>query len=324
MSLPKVLVVNKAFPAAGLQLLKQKTTTTVIPCYEYEPDYYSKVKNIVPQGFDAIIWNTKYRLTDEILGSAGPQIKAITTMASGYDQIDVDAVLKRNIPLGNTPKVLDDAVADLAVGIMIAAARRFKEGVQELETGQWKYGVQWMLGQDINNSTVGIIGLGGVGQAIVRRLKGFGVTRFIYSGRSDKPEAESLQAERVPLEQLLKESDFVHICCPLSNETKHLINKDTLNIMKKNAVLVNIARGGIVDQDALYHALKENKIFAAALDVTTPEPLPKENPIVSLPNCYIIPHLGSATFETRNAMAKISAQNILLGLEGKPMLYPVS
>ncbi|XP_034834376.1 glyoxylate reductase/hydroxypyruvate reductase-like [Maniola hyperantus] len=323
MSLKRVLVVNKTFPDAGLKLLKTKFEPTVIPHIDNDPESLPEIKKEIVKGFDALVWNTKHRLTGEIMDLAGPKLKVISTMSSGLDQIDINEVVKRGLSLGNTLNVLDDAVADIAVGLLISAARRFKEGIRELESGEWKFGLQWSLGQDIARSTVGIVGLGGIGQTIVRRLKGFDVARFIYSGRSDKPEAKSLGAERVPLEQLLKESDFVILCCPLSNETKHLINAENLRIMKNTAVLVNIGRGGLIDQKALYDALKDGQIFAAGLDVTTPEPIPKDDPLVSLPNCFIVPHLGSATVETRNAMACIAANNVLLSIEGKPMLNPV-
>ncbi|XP_039756239.1 glyoxylate reductase/hydroxypyruvate reductase-like [Pararge aegeria] len=323
MALKRVLVVNKSYPDAGLKLLKTKLEPTIIPYLDSDPESLPEIKKNISNGFDALVWNTKHRLTGEILDLAGPRLKAVTTMASGIDHIDVDELVKRGLPLGNTLNVLDDAVADITVGLVIGAARRFKEGIKELESGEWKFGVQWSLGQDIARSTVGIVGLGGVGQAVVRRLKGFDVAKFIYSGRTDKPEAKALGAQRVPLEQLLKESDFVILCCPLSEETKHLINAKSLQIMKSTAVLVNIGRGGLIDQKALYDALKEGQIFAAGLDVTTPEPLPKDDPLISLPNCFIMPHLGSATVDTRNAMACIAANNILLALENKPMLNPV-
>ncbi|PZC81112.1 hypothetical protein B5X24_HaOG213452 [Helicoverpa armigera] len=321
MSLKRVLIVNKSFPLAGLELLKNKVEAVVIPHLDYEPESLPTIKKNL-KGIDGLIWNTKHKLTGELLDLAGPQLKSVTTMASGIDHIDVPELKKRGIPLGNTPQVLDDAVADITVGLLIAAARRFKEGVQELEAGEWKYGVQWMVGQDIAGSTVGIVGFGGIGQAVLRRLRGFDVARFIYSGRTDKPEAKTLGAERVPVEQLLKESDYVILACPLSKETKHMINADSLKTMKKTAVVVNIGRGELIDQEALYTALKEKQIFAAGLDVVTPEPIGKDHPLVSLPNCYIIPHMGSATVETRNKMASISAKNVLLGLEGKPMLFP--
>ncbi|XP_052743455.1 glyoxylate reductase/hydroxypyruvate reductase-like [Bicyclus anynana] len=323
MALKRVLIVNKTYPEAGIKLLKTKLEPVIIPHLDHESESILEIKKEIATGFDALIWNTKHRLTGEILDLAGPRLKAVSTMASGIDHIDVNEIVKRNLTLGNTLNVLDDAVADITVGLLIGAARRFKEGIRELESGEWKFGVQWSLGQDIARSTVGIVGLGGIGQAIVRRLKGFDVAKFIYSGRTDKPEAKALGAERVSLEQLLKESDFVILCCPLSKDTKHLINSETLKIMKTTAVLVNIGRGGLIDQKALYDALKDGQIFSAGLDVTSPEPLPKDDPLISLPNCFIIPHLGSATVETRNAMACIAANNILLALDGKPMLYPV-
>ncbi|CAH2984245.1 unnamed protein product [Chilo suppressalis] len=321
MSLKKVLVVNKSYPVAGLDILKEKVQTTVLQYLDYDPESLPEIKKNI-KGYDAVIWNTKHHLTAEILDLAGPQLKAVSSMSSGLDHIRIEEVQKRGIALGNTPNVLNNAVADITVGLLIAAARKFKEGIRELESGQWKYGVQWSLGLDIAGSVVGIIGLGGIGQAVIRRLKGFDVARFLYTGRSDKPEAKALGAERVPQEQLLKESDYVILACPLTDQTKHLINADTLKLMKKTAVLVNIGRGGLVDQEALYDALKDGRIFAAGLDVVTPEPMPKDHPLVSLPNCFIIPHLGSATVKTRNDMASIAANNILLGLDGKPMLFP--
>ncbi|XP_045451239.1 glyoxylate reductase/hydroxypyruvate reductase-like [Melitaea cinxia] len=301
----------------------KRVETVVVPHFDYNNESLPTIKSTIRSGFDGLIWNTKHRLSEDILDLAGPRLKAVSTMSSGVDQIDTDELKKRGLLLGNTSKALDDAVADIAVGLMIGAARRFKEGVKELETGNWKYGVQWMLGQDIVNSTVGIVGLGGIGQTIVRRLKGFDVAKFIYSGRTDKKEAIELGATRVPLEQLLKESDYVILACPLSKETKHMINEEALKTMKKTSVLVNIGRGDLIDQTALYNALKDGEIFAAGLDVTTPEPISKDDPIVSLPNCYVLPHLGSATVETRNAMAKISAKNILLALNEKPMMFPI-
>lgn len=318
----KILIVNKTFPVAGLKLLKNKYETTIIPHADDSPQSLPEIKKNLT-GIDALIWNTKHKLTKEILNLAGPQLSAITTMSSGTDHIDVSELRKRGLPLGNTPRVLDNAVADAAVGLLIAAARRFKEGVADVETGQWKYGVQWMVGQDITSSIVGVVGLGGVGQAIVRRLKGFDVARFLYCGRTEKAEAISLGVDYVQLTRLLKESDFIILACPLTAETRHLINAETLKIMKPNAVIINIARGEIIDQDALVDALRSKTIFSAGLDVVTPEPLAKDHPLVSLPNCYIIPHMGSATIRTRDEMAKISAQNIILALQSKPMLSSV-
>ncbi|CAG9129626.1 unnamed protein product [Plutella xylostella] len=323
MVMKRVLIANKSYPAAGLELLKKKVECLIVPHLDHEPESLQEIKKQI-KGVDAVIWNVKHKFTKEILDIAGPNLKAISTMSTGLDHIDQDAVKAHGVLIGNTPNVLNNSVADIAIGVMIAAARRFKEGVADLESGEWKYGVNWTLGQDIAGSTVGIVGLGSIGQAIVRRLKGFDVARFLYTGRSDKPEAISLGAERVSLDKLLKESDYVMLGCPFTPETKHLINKEALNKMKRSAVLVNYARGEIVDQEALYEALKEKRIFAAGLDVVTPEPLPKDHPLISLPNCFIVPHLGSATYATRNTMSTIAANNVLLALDGKPMQCPVN
>nr|XP_013189715.1 unnamed protein product [Amyelois transitella]XP_013189716.1 unnamed protein product [Amyelois transitella]XP_013189717.1 unnamed protein product [Amyelois transitella] len=322
MSIRRVLIVNKTYPTAGLNVLKNKIESIILPNLDYESNFLAEVKNNI-KGVDALIWNTKHRLTREILLLAGPSLKVVSTMSSGLDHIDVEDLKSLGVKLGRTPAAGYTSVADIAVGLMIGAGRRFKEGIQELETGNWRFGVQWRLGQGIEGSTVGVIGLGGIGQAVVRRLRGFDVARFLYSGRSDKPEAKDLGAERVSLQQLLKESDYVLITCPYTNETRNLINADTLKLMKPTSVLVNIGRGEIINHDALYEALKENRIFAAGLDVTHPEPMPSDHPLVSLPNCLILPHIGTAVVATREAMAKMAANNILLALEDKPMPYQV-
>ncbi|XP_030025286.2 glyoxylate reductase/hydroxypyruvate reductase isoform X2 [Manduca sexta] len=318
----QVYIADKRYPAVGLDLLRKTTQTTFLTYLEYGEDSLKEIKNNI-KGCDGLIWNTHHPLTAEILDLAGPQLKVISSTSTGFDHIDLGEVKKRGIPLGYARLVLNNSVADVAVGLMIAAARRFKEGVINTESGNWELGAQWRLGQDITGSTVGIVGLGSIGQAVVRRLKGFDVAKFLYCGRREKPEAKTLGVQRVSLEQLLAESDYVILACPLTDETKELINANTLKMMKKTAVLVNIARGGLVEQDALYEALKENRIFAAGLDVVTPEPIPKDHKILSLPNCFVTPHMGGATMSNLNTKAIIAAKNILLGLEGKPLLYPV-
>ncbi|GBP22467.1 hypothetical protein EVAR_78643_1 [Eumeta japonica] len=285
MFMKRVLIVNKTFPTAGVNILKKKVETTVLPYNDYDPECLPHIKKNLGNGYDGLIWNTKHKLTGELLDLAGPKLCAISTMSSGTDQVEVDEVKKRNIPLGNTLRVLDDAVADIALGLLVAAARRFKEGIADIENNEWKIGVNWTLGQDIAGTTVGVVGLGGIGQSIVRRLHGFGVARFLYSGRTQKPEAKELKAEYVDFHQLLRESDHVILVCPLTAETKHMINENTLRMMKKNAVLINVARGDLIDQNALIKALKEDWIFSAGLDVTTPEPLSRDHPLLALPNC---------------------------------------
>lgn len=180
-----------------------------------------------------------------------------------------------------------------------------------------------MLGQDLTNSTIGIVGLGRIGSTIAKRLIGFDVGNFLYSGHSVKPAADKIGAKFVSFISLIEASDFIFITCPLTNETRKMFNAEIFGRMKSTGVLVNIARGDIVDREALYDSLKNNKIFAAGLDVMTPEPLPADHPLMALPNCVIIPHLGSATVRTRNDMAIIAAINILAGLSDKPMHSPV-
>lgn len=217
----------------------------------------------------------------------GPQLKAVSLKSAGYDYADVDACKQRNVLLGNTPGVLSDAVADVAVGLLIAAARRFHEGRRAIETNEWNViSPKFLLGQDIKGSTVGIVGLGGIGQTIVRRLKGFEVGQFLYSGRSGpKAEGNALGAKYVSFDELLADSDFVIIACPLTKETVNLVDAAALKKMKRTAVLVNIARGGIVDQGALVKALQDGTIYAAGLDVMTPEPLAVDDVLLTLPNC---------------------------------------
>ncbi|XP_025833878.1 glyoxylate reductase/hydroxypyruvate reductase-like [Agrilus planipennis] len=238
------------------------------------------------KGVDALFWCTKERLDDEVLDTAGPQLKVVATMSSGLDHIDVPALKKRNIPLGNTPKVLDDAVSEIAVLLTLAACRRFQEGRMHIEQGIWSgVGVQYLLGTDLENSTVGIVGLGGIGQAIAKRLKAFDIGRLLYSGHREKSEGKQLGAEFVSFKTLLRESDFVIVAAPLTDETRHMFNRTTFSLMKNSSVFVNIARGLIVDQDALIEALKDGTIFAAGLDVMVPEPLPTDSELLKLPNC---------------------------------------
>lgn len=228
-------------------------------------------------------------------------MKTVGTMSAGTNHIDIPELKKRGIKLGNTPMVLDDAVADTAILLALGAARRLHEGRLKIEQyilyfffykqikklflrNQWRPNLQWMLGQDITGSTVGIVGLGGIGQTIVKKLKSFSVDKFLYTGHREKPEGKELGCQFVSLDTLVKESDFVIVACPLTSETKSMFNDEIFNKMKKTSVFVNISRGEVVDQDALIRALKGGKIFAAGLDVMTPEPLPPGHELLKLPN----------------------------------------
>jgi len=262
-------------------------------------------------------------LTDAIdaeLFDAAPLLRAMATMAVGTDNIDLDAATARGIPVGNTPDVLTETTADTAFGLLIASARRFREGIDYVRAGQW---VRWepdlLLGQDVHSTTLGIIGMGRIGAAIARRGHGFGM-RILYATRTRKPEIESeVGAEWVTEDELLAQSDHVVVATPLTDETYHLIDGVALGKMKPTSTLVNIARGGTVDPDALYEALVAGVIAAAGLDVTEPEPIPGDHPLLTLSNCTILPHLGSSSQQTREAMAELAARNLVEGLAGRAM-----
>ncbi len=262
---------------------------------------------------------------DEALLSRAPNLKVVSNMAVGFDNIDVKACTRRGIPVGNTPGVLTDGTADLTMAILLAAARRLFEANLDAREGRWTtWSPTGWLGKDLSGATLGIIGLGKIGTAVARRAKGFGM-EIVFS--DPHPHAElaiELGAERVDLEELLQEADFISLHVPLTNRTKHLINEDALKLMKPSSLLINTSRGPIVDQAALINALKNGLIGGAALDVTDPEPLPSDNELFSLQNCLVVPHIGSATWNTRHRMAERACVNLLAGLEGKKLPYCVN
>ncbi|XP_072397255.1 uncharacterized protein [Diabrotica undecimpunctata] len=245
-------------------------------------------------------------------------------MAAGYNHVDIEELRKRGIRTSNTPKVLNDAVADIAILLTLAAPRRLREARLSIEHGEWMPNdLEWMCGQDITNSTVGIIGFGQIGQTVARRLKGFDLRQLLYTGHKEKKEGIELGAKFVSLNTLIEDSDFIIVVAPLTTETKHMCNEEFFSKMKKTAVFINVGRGEVVDQPALINALKNHTIFAAGLDVMTPEPIPPNHELLTLPNAVVTPHLGTATNETRQSMANLAAQNILRCLAGEEMLTPV-
>ena len=255
---------------------------------------------------------------------AAPKLRVISNFAVGYDNVDVVAATKRGIPVGNTPGVLSETTADLAFGLLLAAARRIPESRQYVTDGKWEtWNPTTLLGTDVYGKTLGIIGLGRIGYAVAKRAQGFGM-KILYHGGSNTDFANAVGAKRMSLEKLLQQSDFVSIHVPLNDETQYMIGAEQLAQMKPEAILVNTARGSIVDSDALYEALNTGIIGAAALDVTDPEPIATDDPLLTLPNCLIVPHIGSATRETRQRMGELAAENLLAGLNGERLPHCVN
>jgi glyoxylate reductase len=264
---------------------------------------------------EALLSMLTERIDAELLDSA-PKLKVVSNMAVGYDNVDVAAATQRRIPVGNTPDVLTETTADLTFALLLSAARRLPEGERYVRAGQWKHwSPSLLLGQEVYGSTLGIIGFGRIGQAVARRAMGFGM-RVLYHGGSNAEVAQMTGAEEHSLDALLRESDFVSLHVPMKPETRHLISTPQLALMKPTAVLINVARGAVVDPVALYTALRSKRIFAAALDVTDPEPIPMDDPLLTLDNCLIVPHVGSATVTTRERMALLAVDNALAGLRG--------
>lgn len=255
---------------------------------------------------------------DAELMDAAPKLKVVSNMAVGYDNIDVAEATKRGIVVGNTPGVLTDTTADLAFALLMAGARRIVEGNDFVRAGKWKtWGPKLLLGRDVHGATLGIIGLGRIGSAVAKRARGFDMRILYYSRHRHRDLEEGLGIEYADLDTLLAESDFVTIHTVLSPETYHLIGERELKLMKDTAILVNSARGPIVDPKALYKALKEGEIAYAALDVTEPEPIPLDDPLLELENIIVVPHIGSASIATRTKMATMAAENLIAGLKGE-------
>ncbi len=267
-------------------------------------------------------------LTDKIdaaLMDKAPKLKVISNYAVGFDNIDIPAATKRGIIVGNTPGVLTGATADLAFALLMAAGRRVVEGDKEVRAGKWKtWGPMTLLGQDIHGATLGIIGLGRIGAAVAQRAKGFGMKILYYDIiRNEKAEKE-LGIQYTDLNNLLSQSDFITIHTNLTKETHHLMGAKQFDLMKRTGILVNTSRGPIVDNMALYEALRSKKIAYAALDVTEPEPLPADHPLLTLDNVIVVPHIASASVASRTKMGLMAADNLIAGLKGEMPPNPVN
>ena len=313
MSKPRVFV-TRHIPEKGLELIRDFCDMALWP-HALPPSRAELLQHI--RGIEGLLCLLTEKIDGEVMDAAGPQLKVISNHAVGFDNIDVNAATSRGIPVGNTPGVLTDATADFAFALLMAVARRIPEAERYVHAGKWKtWEPMLLLGVDIKGATLGLVGFGRIGKAMARRAAGFDM-RVIYYDPTEKAAEPELRATAVDLETLLKESDFISLHTPLTQDTHHLIDSDAFSTMKPNAVLINTARGPVVDPDALYEALKEKRIFGAGLDVTDPEPIPRDSPLLTLDNIVIVPHIASGSKASRNQMSWMAAQNLIAGLKGE-------
>ena len=311
---PKVFV-TRVLPAAGLERIKSACDAEIWTDPLPPPPDVLRQKIVACDGLVSLLTDR----VDAALMDLAPRLKVVSNFAVGFNNVDVPAATARGIAVGNTPGVLTDATADMAFCLLIAAARRVVESHQYSLAGKWK---TWEplghLGQDLAGRTIGIIGMGRIGYALAKRCRGGWDMKVLYHDVFQNVQAESdMQAKRVDLDTLLKEADFVTLHTDLNDKTRGMIGAEQFKKMKRTAVLINTARGPLVDQKALASALKSGTIFAAGLDVTDPEPPALDDPLLQLPNCILAPHIASATVHTRNAMAEICANNLIAGVTGQ-------
>jgi glyoxylate reductase len=317
-----IFAVTNRLPLPALDLLREAGELRIDERTEAAPR--ADLLDLVA-GADAILTLLHDRVDEELLEAAGSQLRCVANVAVGYDNVDLEAAARRGVVVTNTPGVLDDATADLTMALVLAATRRVVEGDRLVRAGRpWTWGMSFMLGSGLRGKLLGIVGLGGIGRRVAERAGAFGMDIAYHSRRPAPAEVVAeLEAERLPLEQLLARADVVSLHCPLTPETRHLIGAPELAAMKASAVLVNAARGPVVDERALAAALAAGEIAAAGLDVYEHEPQ-VEPALLALENVVLSPHLGSATVETRTAMAELAARNAISVLRGERPLTPVT
>lgn len=314
--MPKLKIyLTRQIPERGLNKIKQYFETEVWPEYAPPPKktIIDKVKDL-----DALVTLLSDKIDAEVF-NAGPKLKIVSQLAVGFDNIDLQEATKRGIYVSNTPEVLTDTTADFSWALLMAVARRVVEADKYVRTGQWK--VAWhpdmMTGRDIHGATIGIVGAGRIGYAMAKRATGFDM-KILFYDVVPRPEIEKdFAAKKVDLDTLLKQADFVSIHVPLMKETLHLMNEQKLKLMKKTAYLINNSRGPVIDEKALYKALKEGWIAGAGLDVFEQEPTPSDNPLLKLSNIVVAPHISSASLETRSQMSQMVADNLIAFFQGK-------
>lgn len=313
--------ITRQLPEEALSIVRAATESEVWPEDRAVPRdlLLRQVSNA-----DGLLCLLTDRIDAEVLDHA-PHLRVVSQMAVGVDNIDVAACTARGVPVGNTPGVLTETTADLAFVLLLATARRVGEAEQYLRSGQWRtWSPMLLTGPDVHHATLGIVGMGRIGYEMARRAHGFEMT-LLYQSRSRHEAAErDFNARRVDLETLLTESDFVSLHTPLTPETRRLIGAEQLARMKPSAILINTARGPVVDQAALNTALQERRIAGAGLDVFDVEPLPMDDPLLQRDNVVLLPHIGSASIATRTRMAVIAAENLVAGIQGRPLPHPVN
>jgi len=321
MAEPKI-VVTRRIPEPAVEILREAGDVWVSP--DDRPLEVSELHEAIA-GADVVVTLLHDKVDDAFLDAAGDQLRAVCNVAVGFDNIDVPAATKRGVLVTNTPAVLTEATADLAMTLILAVTRRIGEGERIIRAREpWSWHMFMLLGTGLQGKTLGVVGMGAIGQSLARRAKAFGM-EIVYSDARQAPAEveQELGARRVELDELLRTADVVSIHAPLMDETRHLINADTLGLMKESAYLVNSARGPIIDEAALVDALKAGKIAGAGLDVYENEP--ETHPgLVDLDNVVLLPHLGSATIETRTAMGVLAAENAVLALRGERPKTPVN
>lgn len=322
MTKPNVFV-TRLIPEVGLEMIAGACDADVWDGELPPPRevILSRVRSV-----DGILSLLTDRIDTEVMEAAGPGLKVISNYAVGFDNVDIIEATRRGVPVGNTPEVLTDTTADFAFALLMAAARRVVEGDKFTRAGRWKtWGPKLLLGQDVTGATLGIIGFGRIGKGMAKRAAGFDM-RVLYHdpyGEAD-PYADEIGAECVDLETLYAEADFVSVHTPLTETTYHLVGADAFHKMKPSAILVNTARGPVVDLDALYNALTLGEIAGAALDVTEPEPISLDSPLLALDNIIITPHTASASVATRGKMATMAAANLIAGLKKERLPHCVN
>ena len=310
----KKVFVTRRIPEKGLDILRKECALEVWPG-GLPPTTDELLASVA--GIDGILSLLTDKIDAAVMNAAGPELKVISNYAVGYDNIDIAEATRRGIAVGNTPGVLTEATADHTFALLMAAARRVAEGDRQVRAGKWH---TWeplgLLGADIYGATLGLVGFGRIGQAVAKRAMGFEMRVLFHDPNYQGTGHEQTGAMAADLELLLKESDFVSVHVPLTDQTQKLFNQETFNKMKQGAILINTARGGVVDHSALYDALKNGHLAAAGLDVTEPEPLPMDSPLLTLENLILTPHIASASRRTRERMAVMAAENLLAGIKG--------